>query len=207
MMNQAFLALLAAATALCVQPRNPRNAENVVNIYNWADYIGKDTLAQFERRTGIKVVYDTYDSDETLEARMMAGDSGNDVVEYSPTTSAPDQGGHLPAIGSQQAARLEKPRSGRAGRGRLSRSGQPVCDALSSPVNGFAYHVDLVRRARMSAAPVTASTCCQTGHHCPFSDCGVTFLDSAEDVLQLALTICTSTRTPLGRGLQSVPNS
>src|SRR5215217_1027583 len=46
-----------------------------VNIYNWADFIGSGTVAQFERQTGIKVVYDTYDSEETAETRLMAGGS------------------------------------------------------------------------------------------------------------------------------------
>ena len=55
----------------------------MLHIYNWADYIAKGTIKDFEARTGIKVVYDTYDSDETLEAKMMAGDSGYDVVSTS----------------------------------------------------------------------------------------------------------------------------
>src|SRR5258707_14903450 len=83
MTNRAFLALLIAG-ALCACSADPREGAKVVHIFNWSDYIGKDTIAQFERQTGIKVVYDTYDSDETLEARMMAGDSGYDVV--SPST-------------------------------------------------------------------------------------------------------------------------
>ena len=57
--------------------------EQELHIYNWADYIGKDTMAKFESATGIKVIYDTYDADETLEAKMMAGDSGYDVVSTS----------------------------------------------------------------------------------------------------------------------------
>jgi spermidine/putrescine-binding protein len=40
--------------------------EKVLYVYNWADYIGKNTLAEFERASGIKVVYDTYDADERL---------------------------------------------------------------------------------------------------------------------------------------------
>src|SRR5262245_14103713 len=74
-------ALVCACAAGCSGGRG--DGERVVNIYNWADYIGKDTLAQFERQTGIRVVYDTYDADETLEARMMAGDSGYDIVSTS----------------------------------------------------------------------------------------------------------------------------
>src|ERR1700677_1046494 len=57
--------------------------EAQLNIDNWADYIGKDTIARFEKATGIKVVYDTYDSDAALEAKVMAGDSGYDIVTTS----------------------------------------------------------------------------------------------------------------------------
>ncbi|MEL4383061.1 spermidine/putrescine ABC transporter substrate-binding protein PotF, partial [Shewanella algae] len=70
------------AGALCACSRDPCDGK-VVHIYNWADYTGPETLANFESRTGIKVVYDTYDADETLEAKMMAGDSGYDVVSTS----------------------------------------------------------------------------------------------------------------------------
>lgn len=51
-----------------------------VNVYNWADYIGETTIADFEAATGIKTVYDNYDSAEGAEAKLMAGQSGYDVV-------------------------------------------------------------------------------------------------------------------------------
>jgi len=54
--------------------------ENVLNIYNWSDYIGDDTIANFEKETGIKVRYDTFDSNETLHAKMVAGKTGYDIV-------------------------------------------------------------------------------------------------------------------------------
>jgi putrescine transport system substrate-binding protein len=54
--------------------------ENVLNIYNWSDYIGEDTIANFEKETGIKVHYDTFDSNETLHAKMVAGKTGYDIV-------------------------------------------------------------------------------------------------------------------------------
>jgi putrescine transport system substrate-binding protein len=52
----------------------------VLHIYNWADYIGHGTIAEFERKTHIKVIYALYDSNETLEAKMLAGSSGYDIV-------------------------------------------------------------------------------------------------------------------------------
>ncbi|BFM49183.1 polyamine ABC transporter substrate-binding protein [Marinomonas sp. THO17] len=55
-------------------------AEQVVNIYNWSDYMAPGTLEAFTKETGIKVNYDVYDSNEVLEAKLMAGGSGYDVV-------------------------------------------------------------------------------------------------------------------------------
>lgn len=57
-----------------------REPAGVVHIYNWSDYLAADTLQGFQRRTGIKPVLDVYDSNETLEAKLFAGDSGYDVV-------------------------------------------------------------------------------------------------------------------------------
>ncbi|HEV7448717.1 MAG TPA: polyamine ABC transporter substrate-binding protein [Steroidobacteraceae bacterium] len=187
MTNRALLALLTAGT-LCACSPDPRTSEKVVNIYNWSDYIGKDTLAQFERKTGIKVVYDTYDADETLEARMMAGDSGYDVVSTSTDyfsrqikagiyqeldrSKLPGWKNLDPEVLAQQAA-------GDPG----NRHAMPYL----RHVNGFAYNVELVR-ARMPDAPVDSlDMLFKPDIVAKFADCGVTFLDSAEDVLQLAL--------------------
>ena len=52
----------------------------VLNVYNWSDYIAPDTLAEFTKRTGIKVNYDVYDSNDVLEAKLLVGKSGYDVV-------------------------------------------------------------------------------------------------------------------------------
>lgn len=54
--------------------------EKVLNVYNWSDYIAEDTLANFEAETGIKVTYDVFDSNEVLEAKLLAGNTGFDVV-------------------------------------------------------------------------------------------------------------------------------
>ena len=58
-------ALLLATPAL--------GQENVVNVYNWSDYIAEDTVAKFEAETGIKVNYDVFDSNELVEAKLLAG--------------------------------------------------------------------------------------------------------------------------------------
>jgi len=65
-------ALLTSMTAFA--------AEKVVNVYNWSDYIDPAAVEIFEKQTGIKVNYDVYDSNEILEAKLMSGGSGYDVV-------------------------------------------------------------------------------------------------------------------------------
>jgi putrescine transport system substrate-binding protein len=54
--------------------------EKVLNIYSWSDYIAPDTIANFEKETGIKVRYDTYDSNEVLETKLLTGHTGYDIV-------------------------------------------------------------------------------------------------------------------------------
>ena len=54
--------------------------DNVVNVYNWSDYIAEDTVANFEAETGIKVNYDVYDNNEIVDAKLLAGSSGYDIV-------------------------------------------------------------------------------------------------------------------------------
>ncbi|GJD95492.1 polyamine ABC transporter substrate-binding protein [Methylobacterium iners] len=70
----ALLGLLLGLTSLA------QAQERVVNIYNWSDYIDPKVLEAFTRETGIKVVYDTYDNNEILETKLLAGKSGYDVV-------------------------------------------------------------------------------------------------------------------------------
>jgi putrescine transport system substrate-binding protein len=180
--------LLGACGSGVTGPRAAAAEPKQLHIYNWADYIGKDTIADFEAATGIKVIYDTYDADETLEAKMMAGDAGYDVVSTS-----------TDYFSRQIKAGIYRP---------LDRALLPnwknldpqvlAIEAQADPgnrhampylrhVNGFAYNVDMIR-ARMPDAPVDSLDMIFRPQIIRrFADCGVTFLDSAEDVLQLAL--------------------
>jgi putrescine transport system substrate-binding protein len=58
----------------------PATGEKVLHVFNWTDYIGRTTVADFEAKTGIKVVYDTYDSNELVETKLLTGRTGYDVV-------------------------------------------------------------------------------------------------------------------------------
>ena len=69
-----------ALTAMAVAASSFAAEEKVLNVYNWSDYIAEDTLANFEKETGIKVVYDVFDSNDVLEAKLLSGKTGYDVV-------------------------------------------------------------------------------------------------------------------------------
>jgi putrescine transport system substrate-binding protein len=80
------LAAAGASTVAMPYVKRVRAEDKVVNVYNWVDYIGETTLEDFRSATGIEVVYDTYDSAEVVEAKIMAGSTGYDVVDFSSTS-------------------------------------------------------------------------------------------------------------------------
>ncbi len=189
LLRTVLVACVCAAAASCGRDAHaPGAEEKQLHVYNWADYIGKDTIAEFERRTGITVVYDTYDADETLEAKMMAGDSGYDVVStstdyfarqikagiYQPLDKAllPNWKNLDPHVLTVEA---------------VADPGNRYAMPYLRHVNGFAYNADMIR-ARMPDAPVDSlDMIFKPEVIAHFKDCGVTFLDSPEDVLMLAL--------------------
>jgi putrescine transport system substrate-binding protein len=72
---------LFAICALALLAFAPAHAQQrVVNVYNWSDYIDPQVLSDFSKETGIRVQYDTFDANETLETKLLAGRSGYDVV-------------------------------------------------------------------------------------------------------------------------------
>lgn len=160
----------------------------MLNVYNWADYIGYQTIADFERATHIKVVYQTYDSNQMLEASLMVGHSGYDIV--STTTGfygrqiragayLPLDKTKLPNLKNIDPAVLALQAQVDPG----NRYAVPYLHAM----NGFAYDVDRVK-ARMPDAPVDSlAMLFDPKVVSRFADCGVSFLDSPEDVIQLAL--------------------
>jgi putrescine transport system substrate-binding protein len=75
-----WLSGIVSCLAVAVAASANAAEEKVLNVYNWSDYVAADTLEKFTAETGIKVNYDVYDSNEVLEAKLMAGSSGYDVV-------------------------------------------------------------------------------------------------------------------------------
>ena len=76
LMGKLLGSLALAGMMTCAATSAWAQEEKVLNIYNWSDYIAEDTIANFEKETGIKVRYDTYDNNEILHAKLVAGKYG-----------------------------------------------------------------------------------------------------------------------------------
>ncbi|GIS41105.1 MAG: hypothetical protein Ct9H90mP13_09510 [Pseudomonadota bacterium] len=70
-----------------------------VRVYNWSDYIDQSVIDQFEESTGIKVIYDVFDSNEVLEGKLLAGSKGYDIVSQASNILADRSERHSPRIG------------------------------------------------------------------------------------------------------------
>ena len=177
-----LVSLLAFAAA-------PAFGQGPVNVYNWSDYIAEDQLKAFEKDSGIKVNYTTYDSNEILEAKLRAGRSGYDVVV--PTAS--------PFFVRQLAAGLYKPLD-KARLKNLRNLDPEIMGALAKydPRNahaipwmwgttGVGYNVAAIKK-RLADAPVDSLRMIfDPAVVSKFADCGVMVLDSATDVFPAAL--------------------
>jgi putrescine transport system substrate-binding protein len=186
-----LLALLGAPAADAAQAASAKKAAAApkqVNIYNWADFIGSSTLQRFERETGIKVVYDTYDAEETMEAKMLTGNSGYDVVAASTNFFSrqikagvyrPLDKRQLPNWKNLDPKVLQLQAESDPG----NRHAVPYLHAI----NGFTYNVELIKK-RMPDAPLDSLAMLFDPNVVRrFADCGVSWLDSPDDVMQLAL--------------------
>ena len=185
---RALLCLLCAAPGGMGAHAAAAAEEKRLFIYNWTDFIGPDTIAKFEKLTGIKVTYDVYDAEETMEARLMAGSSGYDIVSASTDFFSREiKAGVYETLDKSKLPNWKNldPRV-LAIQAAYDPNNAHAVPYLHS-INGFAYNVDLVK-ARMPDAPVDSlDMLFKPEVVARFADCGVTFLDSAEDTIQLAL--------------------
>lgn len=183
------LGVMVALCTLLAAPCTTHAAEEpVLNVYNWADYMDPKIIEAFEKEYGIKVNYDEYDSSETVEAKLLAGNSGYDVVDHSAQYSSR-------LIPINIYAKLDK---------RALTNWETLNPehlemlAYFDPGNqhgspytwgstGFAYNVDMIRE-RMPNAPVDSGDMIfKPEIAAKFADCGISFLDSPTDVIPMAL--------------------
>jgi putrescine transport system substrate-binding protein len=186
--NLRWIVVLAALlTALSA----PVQAEQrTVNFYNWSNYIAPGVLEEFTRETGIKVVYDTFDANETLETRLLAGKSGYDVVV--PTAYFLQR--QIKANVFQKLDRAKLPN--------LANAWPFVTKQLAiyDPGNqyganymwgttGIGYNVKIARQILGSGDTIDSwDLIFKPENLVKFKDCGIHMLDSADDILPAALS-------------------
>ena len=164
-----FIILFAGAAFLLVGGQDllePR--EQVLKVYNWSDYIAEDTIAKFETESGIKVTYDMYDSNEVLEAKMMGGSSGYDVVV--PTGDFLARGREAGAYQDLDLSKL----------GNYTHQDMQV----QNFANGVAYNAEMIEERLGSDAPTDSwALVLDPKYASKLEDCGVVILDAPTDVL------------------------
>ena len=183
------LRALALVLLACASPVHPRAAEEpVVNMYNWTDYIGPDTLRDFEREYGIRVNYDVYTSSEIVDAKLMAGGSGYDVVIHAATFTR-----RLFPVGLFLPLDKSKLSNWKHLDPKLMELFAQFDPGLRYSVpymwgtTGFTYNVDMVKE-RLPDAPLDSSAFIfKPENAAKLADCGISLLDSPTDVIPTAL--------------------
>ena len=160
-----------------------------VQVYNWYDYIGPTTLADFQRDTGIQPVYDTYDSGEVLEAKLLTGRSGYDVVVASNFILP----GLIKAGAIQKLDRSQLPNLPHLDPVLLEKLRANDPDNLYAVpylwgTDGLGYNVDKVKAALGNDAPVNSwDLLFKEDNIAKLSDCGVALLDAPAEIIPIAL--------------------
>jgi len=165
------------------------HSQEVLNFYNWSDYIAEDTIAKFEKETGIKVNYDVYDSSETLEAKLLTGNSGYDLV----VPSSSSMGRHIKAKIYQPLDKSKLPNMKHLDSNLMKAvASQDPGNKHSIPylwgTTGIGYNVDMVKKVLGKDAPVNSwDLVFKPEYIKKLTACGVSFLDSADEIYPLAL--------------------
>jgi putrescine transport system substrate-binding protein len=184
------LGLVLAAGALMLAGAAQAADPKVLNIYNWSDYIAEDTIKNFEKETGIKVRYDTYDNNEILHAKLVAGKTGYDiVVPGSHFAKTQIEGGLLQKLDRSKLSNWDNLDKG-------------LLEQLAKLDPGNAYLVDWMwgyvtvginvnkAKAALGDLPMPEnawSLLFDPKYTSKLKSCGVSVLDSASEVLPAAL--------------------
>lgn len=187
----ALFALVGLASSVAcsdVDSRDSAAAADVLNIYNWSDYIGPNTIDNFEREFGIDVNYDIYDSSEIVDAKLLAGGSGYDLVFHSHQFSS-----RLAPLGIFRKLDYSKlPNADNLDREIVERINMyEEVKGYSVPymwgTTGYAYNEDLVRARLPDLELNSANVLFDPEIVRQLADCGVTWLDSPTDVIPMVL--------------------
>ncbi|MDH3670363.1 MAG: polyamine ABC transporter substrate-binding protein [Gammaproteobacteria bacterium] len=162
--------------------------EKVLNIYNWSDYIAEDTITNFEKKTGIKVNYDVFDSNEVLEAKLLAGSSGYDVVVPSASFMERQiKAGVFRALDKGKLSNWSKLDKGILSSVALHDPGNAHGAPYMWGTTGFAFNTKMIKK-RMPNAPTDSwDMIFKPEVVSKFADCGVTLLDAPTEVASSAM--------------------
>ncbi len=181
--------LLGAALALAVfLVPTAGAAERVVNIFNWSDYIDPRVLEDFTRETGVRVVYDTFDSNEILETRLLTGGAGYDVVVPSATFLAREiRAGVLQPIDKSKLTNAKNIWPEIATRLQRYDPGNRYAINYMWYTTGIAYDVAKIKE-RLGDKPLASwEQVLRPDNLKKFAGCGVYVLDSPEDIFAISL--------------------
>ncbi|WP_186397012.1 polyamine ABC transporter substrate-binding protein [Stappia sp. TSB10GB4] len=176
----AMLGVLAAST-LSAQERQ-------VRVYNWSDYIDESILADFTKETGIRVVYDVFDSNEMLETKLLAGGTGYDVVVPTGTFLGRQiQAGVFQKLDKSKLPNLSNVWPDIAARIEKYDPGNEYAVNYMWGTTGIGYNVEKIKE-RMPDSPVDSwDMVFKPEIISKFADCGVHLLDTAEELFPAAL--------------------
>lgn len=175
---------LAGAVAGAAQAQ-----EKVLHVYNWSDYIAEDTLENFTKETGIKVVYDVFDSNEVLEAKLLAGSSGYDVVVPSnPFLAKQIKAGVFQKLDKSKLSNWDNLDKSLLKALEPSDPGNQYAIPYMWGTIGIGYNVDKVKAVLGDNAPVDSWDLVFKPENIEkLKACGVSFLDSPTEILPAAL--------------------
>lgn len=184
-MRRSLISLVAAAALLPAAAM----ADGELNFYNWSDYIGETTLADFTAETGTKVNYDVYDSNDVLEAKLLAGSSGYDLVV---PTAMPTLGRLIKAGAVQKLDKSKIPNLANLDPVLMDRVRTVDPDLEYGAIwqwgtNGIGINVKKVKE-RLGDVPLdTFDLLFDPETVAKLADCGVTLVDSAEEIIPLVI--------------------
>lgn len=185
-----LLAVAAGAFACIATALTPAAAnDKVVNIYNWSDYIDPAMLKKFTDETGIRVVYDTYDNNEIIESKLLAGKSGYDVVvPTGPTVQRMIKAGVLKELDKSALPNLGHAWPEIAERLASYDPGNRHAVNYMWGTTGLGVNLAKAREALGPDAPLDSLDLLMKPEFAgKLKSCGIMVLDAAEDVLPSVL--------------------
>jgi putrescine transport system substrate-binding protein len=186
---RSIIARLAATAVIAVLAAAPGFAqERVVNVYNWSDYIDASILEDFTKETGIKVVYDVYDSNETLEAKLLAGGTGYDVVVPTATfLQRQIAAGVYQKLDKSKIPNLSNMWSEITDRAQKYDPGNDYAVDYMWGTTGLGYNIDKMKAILGTDDRPSWDVIFKPEMAAKFKDCGIYMLDSPSDVLPSVL--------------------